>query len=247
MIFKDWKYWKVTNLYIIYPDQYEKLLNLQNKNNDIIVYIAGSYITDSKEETLSTTMTSLFQNEKVQHSPSCYHFYIRVESSNSIRVLLPSSGGLGTSRELNFHKYYFEIPKNDFDKVIMFDKETPAPITIKSPDTKSIVDVNNYSTKVAASFPGGKENMEAYIKSNMTYPTKSYYNHIEGVVILSAEINRNGAVENIKVKQSVNDELDKTAIRIVRNMPQWNPAKEEGTPIRSTIEIPVKFQISDFE
>lgn len=50
LIFKDWIYWKVTNLYVIYPDQYRKLLNLQNNNNDVIIYAAGSYLINSKEK-----------------------------------------------------------------------------------------------------------------------------------------------------------------------------------------------------
>ena len=77
------------------------------------------------------------------------------------------------------NKYYFEIPKNDFNKAIWFDKMTPAQITIPTPDPQSICDVNNYSTKTAAHFIGGTEAMEAYIKSNMRYPSNSYYNRIE--------------------------------------------------------------------
>ena len=74
LIFKEWIYWKVTNLYIIYPDQYRKLLNLQNNNNDIIIYAAGSYLTNSNEKTLSTEMSTIFGNGKVEHSTWCLPF-----------------------------------------------------------------------------------------------------------------------------------------------------------------------------
>ena len=82
LIFKEWIYWKVTNLYIIYPDQYRKLLNLQNNNNDIIIYAAGSYLTNSNEKTLSTEMSTIFGNGKVEHSPGVCHFYIRPKIRN---------------------------------------------------------------------------------------------------------------------------------------------------------------------
>lgn len=88
--------------------------------------------------------------------------------------------------------------------------------------------------------------MASYIKSNLGYPTKSYYNNIEGTVIISAEIGRDGSISNIKVKQSVNEELDKEAKRVVTNMPRWKPASKEGSYIRSTVDIPIKFQLSDF-
>ena len=247
LIFKDWIYWKVTNLYVIYPDQYRKLLNLQNNNNDVIIYAAGSYLINSNEKTLSTEMSTIFRNGKVEHSPGACHFYIRVENANTIRLLFPSSKRLGSSRELNFNKYYFEIPKNDFNKAIWFDKMTPAPITIPTPDPQSNCDINNYSTKTAAHFIGGTEAMEAYIKSNMRYPSNSYYNRIEGTVIISTEIKHDGSIGDQKVKQSVNDELDREAQRIISYMPKWEPATEEGTKMKSIVDISIKFQISDFE
>lgn len=246
LIRKQWSFWKETNLYIIYPDQYQKLLHLQKNNNDIIVYDAGSYLTNSKEITLSTTMSTIFRNGKVEHSPQSAHFYIRVENENTIRLLLPTFKGLGATHELDFNQYYFEISKKEFNRVIWFDKETPAPTTIPTPNPQSICDVNNYSTIHNAHFIGGDGAMASYIKSNLVYPTKSYYNHIEGTVIISAEIGWDGSISNIKVKQSVNEELDKEAKRVVTNMPRWKPASKEGSYIRSTVEIPIKFQMSDF-
>ena len=145
------------------------------------------------------------------------------------------------------NKYYFEIPKNDFNKAIWFDKMTPAPITIPTPDPQSNCDINNYSTKTAAHFIGGTEAMEAYIKSNMRYPSNSYYNRIEGTVIVSAEIKHDGSIGDQKIKQSINDELDREAQRIISYMPKWEPATEEGTKMKSIVDIPIKFQISDFE
>ena len=88
--------------------------------------------------------------------------------------------------------------------------------------------------------------MEAYIKSNMRYPSNSYYNRIEGTVIISTEIKHDGSIGDQKVKQSVNDELDREAQRIISYMPKWEPATEEGTKMKSIVDISIKFQISDF-
>lgn len=48
-ICKDWRYWKEAELYLLFPDQYKKLLNL-GKDNDIILYytINVSSIADIK-------------------------------------------------------------------------------------------------------------------------------------------------------------------------------------------------------
>ena len=66
-------------------------------------------------------------------------------------------------------------------------------------------------------------------------------------VIVSAEIKHDGSIGDQKVKQSVNDELDREAQRIISYMPKWEPATEEGTKMKSIVDIPIKFQISDFE
>lgn len=247
LIHKDWKFWKTTNLYIMYPDQYLKLLNLQNNNNDIIVYNAGSYLTNSTENTLATSIALIFRNNQIEYTPYSSHLYIRVEDSKTIRLLLPTQKALGTSRNLNFHKYYFEIPKTDFEKVINFDKETRAPIKRRTPDSESICDLNNYKTYSEAYFIGGIKNMQTYIKSNQRYPTNSYYNQIEGTVIVSAKVDQTGALHDIKVKQSINQELDRESMRIVKSMPKWEPAKEEGVSIASVVEIPITFKLNDFQ
>lgn len=246
LIHKDWKFWKTTNLYILYPDQYLKLLNLQNNNNDIIIYNAGSFLTNSTENTLETSIALIFRNNQIEYTPTCLHLYIRVEDSKTIRLLLPTQKALGTSRNLNFHKYYFEIPKSDFEKVINFDKWTPAPIKIQTPNPKSICDINNYKTYSEAHFIGGINNMQTYIKCNQRYPINSYNNQIEGTVIVSAKVDHAGALHDIKIKQSINPELDKEAIRIVTYMPRWEPAKEEGVSIASIVEIPITFKLNDF-
>ena len=58
---------------------------------------------------------------------------------------------------------------------------------------------------------------------------------------------RDGSIGDQKIKQSINDELDREAQRIISYMPKWEPATEEGTKMKSIVDIPIKFQISDFE
>lgn len=88
--------------------------------------------------------------------------------------------------------------------------------------------------------------MQTYIKCNQRYPINSYNNQIEGTVIVSAKVDHAGALHDIKIKQSINPELDKEAIRIVTYMPRWEPAKEEGVSIASIVEIPITFKLNDF-
>ena len=36
-------------------------------------------------------------------------------------------------------------------------------------------------------------------------------------------------------------------MRIVKSMPKWEPAKEEGVSIASVVEIPITFKLNDFQ
>jgi TonB family protein len=66
----------------------------------------------------------------------------------------------------------------------------------------------------------------------------------EGLVILTAEIDENGLVADIKiVKSSGYKLLDESAIKAVK---KWTfiPATKNGRPVLSSIEIPVRFKLT---
>ena len=96
---------------------------------------------------------------------------------------------------------------------------------------------------VPASFPGGKAAQDEYIAKNLKYPERAKENGIEGVVGVVFVVNPDGSVGNIKIKRMVDPDLESEAIRLVKSMPKWQPATDNGTPTESTAEVDVNFSL----
>lgn len=94
-----------------------------------------------------------------------------------------------------------------------------------------------------ASFPGGEEAQAKYIQVNLKYPASAKENGIEGVVAVIFTVKTDGSIGNIKIKRMVDPDLESEAIRLVKQMPAWQPATDNGQPVESTAEIDVPFTL----
>jgi len=90
-------------------------------------------------------------------------------------------------------------------------------------------------------FPGGTDAVRRYIELTVTYPLQAIKQKLNGVVIVSFDVNRQGNVDNIKVERGVHPMLDKEAIKAVEKMPQWKPGVRHGRPVIVKFVIPVRF------
>lgn len=94
-----------------------------------------------------------------------------------------------------------------------------------------------------ASFPGGKKAEQEYIQKNLKYPQTAKDNGIEGVVGVAFVVNPDGTIGNIKIKRMIDPDLESESIRLVKNMPKWIPASDNGTPVESQAEVNVTFSL----
>jgi periplasmic protein TonB len=90
-------------------------------------------------------------------------------------------------------------------------------------------------------FPGGPDGVRRYIEMNVIYPLQAIKQKINGVVIISFDVNKQGDIDNIQVERGVNPMLDKEAIKAVKNMPRWKPGIRHGKPVIVKFVIPVRF------
>lgn len=95
--------------------------------------------------------------------------------------------------------------------------------------------------KTAASFPGGKEAVEKYIADNLKYPAMAKQNDIEGIVTVAFTVKADGSVGSIKIVRMIDPDLEQEAIRLVKNMPKWNPATDDGKPVDSSEQVSIPF------
>ena len=93
------------------------------------------------------------------------------------------------------------------------------------------------------SFPGGTEKLFEYLKQHMRYPKVAEKDSIEGRVIVSFVVERNGKLTNFKVVKSPDPSLSEEVLRVTKSMPKWNPAKQFGKPVRTKYTIPINFRL----
>lgn len=100
---------------------------------------------------------------------------------------------------------------------------------------------------VAASYPQGDGELAKFIKLNLKYPKEALEKEIEGKVWCKFFIEIDGTITNIKVIRSLGYGCDEEAVRIIKLMPKWIPAKllcnDNPGNIRSEYNLPIKFQL----
>ena len=87
-------------------------------------------------------------------------------------------------------------------------------------------------------FKGGQEALRKYLEENLVYPEKARKDSIEGKVIVSFVVEMDGSLTEIEILKSVNPLLDQEAIRVVRQMPKWEPGDE-----REKMALPITFKL----
>ena len=93
------------------------------------------------------------------------------------------------------------------------------------------------------SFPGGDAALMAFLSKNIKYPVVTEDNAIQGRVIATFVVERDGSITDVKVVKSVDPSLDKEAVRVLKSMPKWIPGKQNGSAVRVKYTVPVTFRL----
>ena len=92
-------------------------------------------------------------------------------------------------------------------------------------------------------FPGGMSALMQYLNKHIKYPVVAEENGIQGRVIVTFVVEKNGSITDVQVVKSVDPSLDKEAVRVVKSMPNWIPGKQNGSAVRVKYTLPVTFRL----
>lgn len=93
------------------------------------------------------------------------------------------------------------------------------------------------------SFPGGRKRMEKFIAHHLHYPAFARDLGLEGTVVVGAVVATDGKLSDIAIEVSVSPSLDEEAVRIVKEMPRWNPGILYTKEAPCRISIPIRFRL----
>ena len=94
-----------------------------------------------------------------------------------------------------------------------------------------------------ASYPGDMETFWTFLMKNLHYPEGAEADSIQGRVIVRFVVEKDGSLTNYEILHSPDDRLTDEALRVLRMMPRWQPAKNNGRPVRSRYVVPVTFRL----
>lgn len=112
---------------------------------------------------------------------------------------------------------------------------------IDNDDSDVIIDIAQFD----AEFPGGIAEMNRFLSTKIRYPESALASGKQGKVYLRFVVGKEGAVENVTVVKGIVGcpECDAEALRVVKMMPKWKPAKHNGKVVKSYFNLPIIFQI----
>lgn len=118
-------------------------------------------------------------------------------------------------------------------------KQDPAAVGIKANESEPVFKVVETMPK----FPGGLRGVMQYLAKSIKYPVLAQEHKEEGQVILKMVIGKDGSLSNISVLRSVSPALDAEAIRVVSNMPKWEPGQQRGQAVAVEYTLPITFRL----
>lgn len=116
-------------------------------------------------------------------------------------------------------------------------------------------------------FPGGKEALKKFLDKNLHYPELAEQYGVEGSVVMTFIVDKDGALKDIAAKDCKIDRFNTTKFgqetvakqtelkkefallfakegaRVIRKMPKWMPGKLDGQAVNVKYNFPIHFLI----
>ena len=93
-------------------------------------------------------------------------------------------------------------------------------------------------------FPGGSVELMKFLSTNLKYPASALKDSIQGRVVATFIVEKDGSTSNVKVVKHVSDDLDAEAVRVIELMPKWIPGMQRGEAVRVKYTVPVTFRLN---
>jgi TonB family protein len=135
------------------------------------------------------------------------------------------------------------------DKVFSTPASKVTEITIDEPpnvDERLVADTTPVYTAVARvpEFPGGLEAFGKFLASNIKYPATAREQKIQGRVIITFVVEKDGSLSNERVVRGITDDLNNEALRVIKLSPHWQPGMQNNRKVRVQYSVPINFALA---
>lgn len=98
-----------------------------------------------------------------------------------------------------------------------------------------------YSVEEMPSYPGGDIALLSFFSSEIQYPEIAKKAGIEGRVLLSIIVEKDGSISNARIAKGIGGGCEEEALRVMLLSGKWHAGKQNGTTVRVSMIVPVNF------
>ena len=133
------------------------------------------------------------------------------------------------------------------DIEVVVTESTPADQKTKSAETpsaqeKPVEDCFDVVEQMPE-FPGGMQKLFEYLSQNIRYPKEAMEKDIQGRVIVTFVVKKDGSISDACVVKPVDPLLDEEGLRVINAMPNWTPGMQSGEPVNVKYTVPISFRL----
>jgi protein TonB len=91
-------------------------------------------------------------------------------------------------------------------------------------------------------YPGGYSAMLKFLHDKTQYPTVAQEAGIHGTLFISFVVRSTGKVTDVKVLKGIGIGCDEEGVRVVKEMPDWIPGRNNGKAVSVYFQLPITFK-----
>lgn len=95
--------------------------------------------------------------------------------------------------------------------------------------------------EVYPEFEGGMKGWTKFLQRNLRYPSLAQEKEVQGKVMVSFVIERDGSISDVKLISGIGSGCDEEALRVIRKSPKWKPGQQNAQPVRVRYTMPLAF------
>ena len=92
-------------------------------------------------------------------------------------------------------------------------------------------------------FPGGMPALSQHLARTIRYPIAAHKARTQGRVFVEFVVSPTGAINNIHVQRGIGNGCDEEAVRVIAQMPRWEPGKQNGQAVAVSYVLPIEFRL----
>lgn len=118
-------------------------------------------------------------------------------------------------------------------------------IALACSEEKSIDKADEIFTVVEAypEFEGGVAAFNAHIMKEIRYPLQARQAGVEGRVDVQFVVGKDGSISHVEAMRGIGADCDEEAVRVVKSLPRFKPATQNGKPVRVRMVVPIVFEL----